>query len=104
MALKGNNRRSRHLKFETWWGLFLKAGFRASAFSSYTIQQAQLLLEFLTKPVQANSPMPYKLLEELTALILGWQDTPVMGVLAWIMLWGVPTIRSGEPLINHMFS
>jgi hypothetical protein len=48
MALKGNNRRSRHLKFETWWGLFLKAGFRASAFSSYTIQQAQLF----TKPVQ----------------------------------------------------
>jgi hypothetical protein len=83
VALKGNNRRSRHLKSETWRGLFLKAGFRASAFSSYTIQQAQLLLEFLTKPVQANSPMPYKLSEESTALILGWQDTPVMGVSAW---------------------
>ncbi|KAG0582623.1 hypothetical protein KC19_3G073500 [Ceratodon purpureus] len=83
VALKGNNRRSRHLKSETWRGLFLKAGFQASAFSSYTIQQAQMLLEFLTKPVQANSPMPYKLSEESTALILGWQDTPVMGVSAW---------------------
>lgn len=83
LALKGDNRRSRHLKSETWRALFLKAGFRASSFSSYTIQQAQLLLEFLTKPVQANSPMPYKLSEESTALILGWQDTPVMGVSAW---------------------
>ena len=80
VALKGKNRRSRHIKSETWRSLFLKAGFRASSFSSYTIQQAQLLLEYLTKPV---SPMPYKLSEESTALILGWQETPVMGVSAW---------------------
>lgn len=83
VALKGNNRRSRHVRSETWRTLLLKAGFRASSFSSYTVQQAQLLLEFFTKPLQTNAAMPYKLSEEQNALILGWQDTPVMGVSAW---------------------
>lgn len=81
VALQGSSRRARHVRSETWRALFLKAGFRASPFSSYTIQQAQMLLEFLTKPNSAS--MPYKLSEESNALILGWQDTPVMGVSAW---------------------
>lgn len=81
VALQGSLRRARHVRSETWRSLFLKAGFRPSPFSSYTVQQAQMLLEFLTKPNSA--PMPYKLSEESNALILGWQDTPVMGVSAW---------------------
>lgn len=81
VALQGSSRRARHVRSDIWRSLFLKAGFRASPFSSYTVQQAQMLLEFLTKPNSVS--MPYKLSEESNALILGWQDTPVMGVSAW---------------------
>ncbi|XP_024380933.1 DELLA protein RGL1 [Physcomitrium patens] len=85
VAFKGNRRRVRHVRSETWRGLFAKAGFLSMAFSSYTVQQAQMLLEVLTsKPMQqANATMPYKLSQESTSLILGWQETPVIGVSAW---------------------
>lgn len=85
LASKDSSRRVRHVRSETWRALFKKAGFRSMAFSSYTVRQAQMLLEILTSKhlMQANSPIPYKLSEESTSLILGWQETPVIGVSAW---------------------
>ena len=79
VALEGSKRRNRHVKFETWQSRFAKAGLRAKSLSSFAVKQAQLLLEFLA----TGSNMLYKLSEEGSALILGWQDTPVVAVSSW---------------------
>lgn len=79
VALEGSKRRNRHVKFGTWQSRFAKAGLRAKTLSSFAVKQAQLLLEYLA----TGSNTLYKLSEEGSALILGWQDTPVVAVSSW---------------------
>lgn len=68
------------LKSETWEKVLTKCGFRSKPLSSYSVQQAQLLLAYFASGDHAT---PYKLSEECGALIMGWQETPVMAVSSW---------------------
>ncbi|KAG0563239.1 hypothetical protein M758_8G014100 [Ceratodon purpureus] len=76
-ALEGGH--ARHVKSETWQNWFTKCGFRSKPLSTYAVQQAQLLLAYFV----TGDATPYKLSEECGALIMGWQDTPVMAVSSW---------------------
>ena len=67
------------VKSETWQKVLTKCGFVSKPLSSYAVQQAQLLLAYFV----TGDGTPYKLSEDCGALIMGWQDTPVMAVSSW---------------------
>lgn len=79
VTLEGGAGHARHVKSEAWQKLLTKCGFRSKPLSSYAVHQAQLLLAYFV----AGDASPYKLSEDCGALIMGWQDTPVMGVSSW---------------------
>jgi hypothetical protein len=70
---------ARHVKSEAWQAWFKKCGFRSTPLSAYAVQQAQLLLAYFV----TGDATPYKVSEECGALVMGWQDTPVMAVSSW---------------------
>lgn len=80
LTCEGTNRRVRHMRSETWQAHLRQAGFRELRMSSYTTDQAQLLLGLYH---EASGEMRFKLSKVLGGLVLGWQDTPVTSVSSW---------------------
>jgi hypothetical protein len=77
IACEGSERKERHEKLEKWILRLEMAGFGRVRLSYHGMLQAKMLL-------QSGRYNGYKIKEENGSLVIGWQDTPLFTISAWM--------------------